>query len=150
MGEARRSTRSFEANATSSTTAGIISRQNPSFCLKRMETEEIYDVLMEQTGGGDEEFYEKYFNSYLNFHRPCGVPQEVINAKGKVKRIYRWYATPWEILRQLPGLAGHLKPDVTAQDLEGRARAKTDTEAATEMQTAKRKLFASFPQRRSA
>ena len=78
------------------------------------------------------------------------MPQEVINAKGKVKRIYRWYATPWETLRQLPGLAGHLKPDVTIQDLEGRARAKTDTATATEMQTAKRKLFASFTRRRSA
>jgi len=78
------------------------------------------------------------------------VPEEVANAKGKVKRVYRWYATPWEILRQLPGLAGHLKPDVTIQDLECRARAQTDTAAAKQMQAAKRKLFASFPQRRSA
>lgn len=32
-------------------------------------------------------------------------PESVIlisNSKGKVKRVYRWYATPWEILRQLP------------------------------------------------
>jgi transposase InsO family protein len=97
-----------------------------------------------------EEFYEKYFNPYLNFHRPCGVPQEVVNVKGKRKRIYPWYATPWEILRQLPGLAAHLKPDVTIQELECRAKAKTDTAAAQEMQIAKRKLFASFPRRRSA
>jgi len=97
-----------------------------------------------------EEFYERYFNPYLNFHRPCGVPEEVANAKGKVKRVYRWYATPWEILRQLPGLAGYLKPDVTIQDLERRARAQTDTAAARQMQAAKQKLFASFPRRRSA
>ena len=97
-----------------------------------------------------EEFYERFFNPYLNFHRPCGVPEEVADAKGKVKRVYRWYATPWEILRQLPGLAGYLKPDVTIQDLECRARAQTDTAAARQMQAAKRKLFASFPQRRSA
>ena len=95
-------------------------------------------------------FYEEHFNSYLNFHRPCGVPEETMNAKGKIKRVYRWYATPWEILRQLPGLARHLKPDVTVQMLDCLARAQTDTAAATEMQTAKRKLFASFPQRRSA
>jgi transposase InsO family protein len=97
-----------------------------------------------------ETFYENYFNPYLNFHRPCGVPEQVVNSKGKVKRVYRWYATPWEILRQLPAVAGHLKPDVTIQDLEREARAKTDTAAATEMQKAKQKLFASFPQRRSA
>ena len=42
----------------------------------------------------------------------------VVNAKGKSKRVYRWYATPWEILRQLPGLAGHLKEDITIEGLE--------------------------------
>ena len=97
-----------------------------------------------------EAFYQQYFNRYLNFHRPCGVPELVANAKGKVKRVYRWYATPWEILRQLPGLAGHLKPDVTIQDLERQARAKTDTTAAREMQAAKQKLFAGFLKRRTA
>ena len=97
-----------------------------------------------------EDFYEEYFNPYLNFHRPCGVPELVVNAKGKTKRAYRWYATPWEILRQLPGLAGHLKPDVMIQDLERQARAQTDTAAAMEMQKAKQKLFAGFRQRRSA
>jgi transposase InsO family protein len=96
------------------------------------------------------DFYETYFNPYLNFHRPCGVPKLVVNAKGKTQRVYRWYATPWEILRQLPGVAGHLKPDVTIQDLERQARAKTDTAAAEQMQEAKQTLFASFRQRRSA
>lgn len=64
-----------------------------------------------------EAFYEEYFNPYLNFHRPCGVPERVVNAKGKERRVYRWYATPWQILRQLPGLAEHLKPDITVADL---------------------------------
>lgn len=97
-----------------------------------------------------ETFYELHFNPYLNFHRPCGVPEQVVNAKGKVERVYRWYATPWEILRQLPGLAGHLKEDITVESLERLARAKGDTQAAVEMQEAKRKLFAGFQQRRSA
>ena len=30
-------------------------------------------------------FYEEHFNPYLNFHRPCGVPELVVNAKGKVQ-----------------------------------------------------------------
>ena len=97
-----------------------------------------------------EAFYEKYFNPYINFHRPCGVPEQVVNAKGKSKRVYRWYATPWEILRQLPGLAHHLKEDVTIQQLECKARRKTDTAAAEEMQKAKQSLFASFARTRSA
>jgi transposase InsO family protein len=95
-------------------------------------------------------FYQQHFNAYLNFHRPCGVPERVVSSKGKVKKIYRWYATPWEILRQLPGIAGYLKPGVTIQDLDRQARAKSDTEAATEMRAAKGKLFASFQRRRIA
>jgi len=95
-------------------------------------------------------FYLQYFNPYLNFHRPCGVPERVINAKGKEKKRYRWYATPWEILRQLPGVAGYLKGDLTTQEVEGWARRQTDMQAATAMQAAKRKLFASFPDRRTA
>ena len=67
-----------------------------------------------------------------------------------MRRIYRWYATPWEILRQLPGLAGHLKVDVMIADLEQQARAQTDTAAARDMQAAKQKLFASFRPRLSA
>ena len=78
------------------------------------------------------------------------MPEEVVNAKGKVKRVYRWYATPWEILRQLPGLAGHLKPEVTIEELERASRAQTDTQAAERMQQAKRKLFETFLRRRSA
>jgi hypothetical protein len=43
-------------------------------------------------------FFQEHLNPYLNIHRPCGVPELVVNAKGKEKRAYRWYATPWEIL----------------------------------------------------
>ena len=95
-------------------------------------------------------FYQEYFNPYLNFHRPCGVPEQIVNAKGKARRVYRWYATPWEILRQLPGLAGNLKEGVTIQQLETQARAQTDSQAAETMQKAKEKLFRSFHNRRVA
>jgi transposase InsO family protein len=97
-----------------------------------------------------EAFYERHFNLYLNFHRPCGVPEIRTTAKGKQRRVYRWYATPWEILRQLPELARHLKPDLTVADLERTAKIESDTEAARKMQEAKRKLFAGFQQNRSA
>jgi transposase InsO family protein len=90
------------------------------------------------------DFYQKHFNPYLNFHRPCGVPELVVNAKGKEKRVYRWYATPWEILRQLPDVARHLKAELTIAQLDQQAKANSDTQAAEEMQAAKRQLFASF------
>jgi transposase InsO family protein len=95
-------------------------------------------------------FYRQHFNPYLNFHRPCGVPEVVADAKGKQKRVYRWYATPWEILRQLPDLAAHLRPEFTVEQLAAQARQRSDTQAAQQMQEAKRKLFASLSRKRSA
>jgi transposase InsO family protein len=119
-----------------------------------------YGYIAAEHAAALQSFYLQYFNPYLNFHRPCGVPEGVINAKGKERKRYRWYATPWEILRQLPGVAGSrrwvwptvadLKGDLTIQELEGWARRQTDMQAATAMQAAKRKLFASFPERRTA
>ena len=32
------------------------------------------------------QFYRWHFNPYLNFHRPCGVPELVVDTKGKQKR----------------------------------------------------------------
>jgi len=125
---------------------GLVESKNGAVVRKHMG----YSHISASHAGEIEVFYEQYFNSYLNFHRPCGVPEEVANAKGKVKRVYRWYATPWEILRQLPDLARHLKGDVTIEELEQRARAQTDTAAAAEMQQAKQKLFANIQRRKTA
>lgn len=95
-------------------------------------------------------FYQEHFNPYLNYHRPCGVPEVVTNAKGKQRRVYRWYATPWEILRQVPDVAKHLKGDLTVEELNRRAARMSDTEAAQQMQQAKQLLFASFGRKRIA
>ena len=59
------------------------------------------------------EFYRNHFNPYLNFHRPCGVRKTKTDKNGKQKIVYKWYATPWEILRQLPDVTRRLKDDVT-------------------------------------
>jgi hypothetical protein len=64
--------------------------------------------------------------------------------------VYRWYATPWEILRQLPGWAGFLRPDLTVDQLAQTARAKSGTQSAVEMQAAKHKLFVRLHHKRSA
>ncbi len=93
-----------------------------------------------------EKFYQEHFNPYLNFHRPCGVPELMVNAKGKQRRIYRWYATPWEILRQLPDVARHVRREISLAELERRKRTK-HTHAAG-MQAAKRKLFGGIQRRR--
>ena len=125
---------------------GLVESKNGAVVRKHMGYTHIMAPHAAEIGA----FYERYFNPYLNFHRPCGVPKEEANAKGKVKRVYRWYATPWEILRQLPDLARHLKADVTIQDLERRAGVQSDTAAAAEMQQAKQKMLAGFQGRKSA
>lgn len=125
---------------------GLAEAKNGAVIRKHMG----YDHIAAPHAAAIAAFYQEHLNPYLNFHRPCGVPEWVVNAKGKSKRAYRWYATPWEILRQLPGLAGYLRPEVTIDDLERQARRQTDNAAAEQMQLAKRKLFAGFPARRSA
>jgi transposase InsO family protein len=125
---------------------GLVESKNGAVVRKHMGYGHIAAPHAEAIEG----FYEEHLNPYLNFHRPCGVPELVTDAKGKVKRVYRWYATPWEILRQLPGVAGYLKPEVTLASLEQGAKASSDTEAARKMQEAKRKLFAGMQQKRTA
>jgi len=46
--------------------------------------------------------------------------------------------------RRLPDLARQLKMDVTVAELDQQARAKTDMQAAQQMQQAKHKLFAAI------
>lgn len=97
-------------------------------------------------------FYQRHFNSYLNFHRPCGQPERIVDRRGKQKFVYRRYATPWEVLRKLsralPEGQSYLKPALSIQALDQLAQAHSDTTAARQMQEAKRKLFLGFRQER--
>jgi hypothetical protein len=123
---------------------GLAETKNGAVVRKHMG----YSYIAAPHAAAIEAFYEEHFNPYLNFHRPCGVPERVINAKGKEKRVYRWYATPWEVLRQLPDLARYLKEGITIRMLDQQSRVHTDLVAAEEMQKAKLKLFTAIQPRR--
>jgi len=125
---------------------GLVEAKNGAVIRKHMGYGHIESRHAEAIG----EFFEQHLNPYLNYHRPCGVPEVVTNAKGKQRRVYRWYATPWEILRQLPDLARYLRAGTTPADLEELAGAESDTAAARRMQEAKRKLFAEIQKKRTA
>lgn len=86
-------------------------------------------------------FYGEHMNSYVNFHRPCAVPELRHLGNGKIERIYRRWATPYELLQEVDGWQGHLRPGLTADQLRERADMESDTEAALAMQKAKRALF---------
>ena len=86
-------------------------------------------------------FYQEWFNQYLNYHRPCGFATVKTDAKGKAKKVYDVYVTPYERLKSLPRAKRILKRGVSFQQLDGIATAESDTQFAGKMQKAKQELF---------
>jgi hypothetical protein len=90
------------------------------------------------------EFYKSCFNAYLNFHRPCGFATTVLDKKGKEKKIYNTYLTPYQKLKSIKNAKQYLKPGITFKILDKVALEKSDNEFAEFMQQEKDKLFNSF------
>lgn len=129
-----------------STDNGLVESKNGAVIRKHIG----YGYIGAEHAGAMNEFFEQSFNPYLNLHRPCGVPEIVTDAKEKQKRIYRWYATPLEILRQLPDVARYMNAGQTLAGLQHRASQMSDTEAAGRMQRDKQLLFAGMQEKRTA
>ena len=89
-------------------------------------------------------FYREHMDEYLNFHRPCGFAREVIDNRGKVKKIYDVYLTPYEKLVLLPDWIKYLKTDVTVDDLEKDSGRQSDNDCGRKLQIARQKLFKNF------
>lgn len=127
---------------------GLVESKNGAVIRKHMG----YGYIAAVNAKDIHEFYRDHFNPYLNFHRPCGQPERMVDERGKEKHVYRRYATPWETLRALmsaaPDPAAYLRPEVSLQSLDRMARTHSDTECAKSMQEAKRKLFIGFRQER--
>lgn len=86
-------------------------------------------------------FYQNHFNPYLNYHRPCGFATDKISEKGKVKKVYAVYRTPFEALKSHPRASEFLKEGVTFEILEKISNKKSDNECAALMQKAKTEMF---------
>jgi transposase InsO family protein len=86
-------------------------------------------------------FHREHLNPYVNFHRPCAVPQVVVAPNGKRRRIYTRWATPFELLQEAPRCESVLRSGVTLLGLQQFAAQQSDTEAALELQRAKRQLM---------
>jgi len=87
------------------------------------------------------DFYIKYFNPYLNFHRPCGFATLKTDKKGKQKKVYNLYQTPYESLKKITGAGQFLKPGISFEKLDKIAEEYSDNEFATIMKKEKQKLF---------
>jgi len=67
----------------------------------------------------------------------------VIDAKGKHQKTYPYSAmmTPYDKLKSLPDAAQYLKPQMSFEQLDARAYAMSDNQAAEHLREVKRELF---------
>jgi hypothetical protein len=115
---------------------GLVECKNGAIIRKRMG----FTHIAAQHAEAVDQFHRQYLNPYIDFHRPCAVAGIVEEPNGKRRRVYRRWATPFEIFSQTPQRESLLQPGVKMADPERLAKARSDTEAAREMQQAKRQL----------
>lgn len=92
-------------------------------------------------------FYLDHLNEYLNFHRPCGFATTTVDERGKEKKVYKTWQTPYERLKSVKNWERHLKPGVTAENLAAIAMRRSDQDYARVMRQARNKLFAAICRR---
>jgi hypothetical protein len=86
-------------------------------------------------------FYREHFNEYLNFHRPCGFATVTVDEKGRRRKKYETYQTPYERLKSLENAGQYLREGLNFDALDKVAAQETDNESAASMQKAKGRLF---------
>jgi transposase InsO family protein len=88
-------------------------------------------------------FHRDHLNPYINFHRPCFFPVVSMDTKGKPRKRYPYEAmmTPYDKFTSLPNPKQYLKPGRTLQQLDDRAVAISDNEAAKHLNAAKLTLY---------
>jgi hypothetical protein len=122
---------------------GLVESKNAAIVRKHMG----FGHIAAQHAEAVDQFYRRYLNPYVNFHRPSAVAEIVEQPNGKRRRVYRKWATPFEIFRQAPQCESFLRPGLSMAELESFEQTQSDTEAAIEMQKAKRQLMAGIKKR---
>ena len=90
------------------------------------------------------EFYKKYFNVYVNYHRPSGFATDTADAKGKVRKKYDNYLMPYEKFLSLENPKRYLCGNITLDMIKDIAKEKSDNDYAALTQEEKSKLFKNF------
>jgi hypothetical protein len=94
------------------------------------------------------QFYTGFLNPYVNYHRPSAQAEIKIDDKGRKRRLYKLWQTPFEKLLSLDRPQQFLKPGLSLNALKRVAASISDTDAARRMQQAKDNMFEQI--RRSA
>ena len=88
-------------------------------------------------------FCRDHLNPYVNFHRPCLFAATITDAKGRQRKRYPYQLmmSPYEKLKSLDQAESFLKPGITFAQLDVRAGAMSDSEAAQRLNDARAVLF---------
>jgi len=86
-------------------------------------------------------YYRSFFNPYLNFHRPCGFPTIQVDEKGRKKKIYHSYLTPYEALKDITDVNNYLKAKQNFEKLDKIAYQYSDNEFAEILRKEEKELF---------
>lgn len=116
---------------------GLVESKNGAIVRKHMG----FVHIAAQHAEAVDRFHREYLNPYINFHRPCAIAETEEAPNGKRRRVYRKWATPFELFSQLPECESYLRTGVRLLELKRFAATQSDTEAAIAMQQAKRKLM---------
>ncbi len=86
------------------------------------------------------EFYKEWFNVYLNYHRVCGFATDYVDGKGKIKKKYDVYLTPYEKLKLIDDANQYLN-NTSFEELDKIAYAESDNDFAERMGKAINEMF---------
>ena len=112
-------------------------KQNGSVTRKNMGWEHISQGMCNEINS----YYKNFFNPYLNYHRPCGFPTIATDQKGKKRKVYNVYLTPYDALKRILGAKNFLKPQINFEKLDIIAYSHSDNDFAEVMRKEERKLF---------
>ena len=115
----------------------LVETKNGAVIRKNMGWQHINHNLVDKVN----DYYRNFFNPYLNFHRPCGFPTITIDEKGRKKRMYHNYLTPYDALKRIVGGHKFLKGNISFEKLDKIAYQYSDNEFAEIMEEEKQKLF---------
>lgn len=118
----------------------LVETKNGSVIRKNMG----WEYLAQETWGLINQYYESFFNPYLNYHRPClFVTKSIKDSKGRERRVYEEATIPYEKLKEVCQLKrkNFLKPGITFDRLDKIAYQYSDNEFARILREEERKLF---------
>ena len=116
---------------------GLVETKNGSIVRKHIGWGHIAPAHAEPIN----QFYTGFLNPYVNYHRPSAQAEVEIDDKGRKRRLYKKWQTPFEKLLSLDRPQQFLKPGLTINALKRVAASVSDTDAAKRMQKAKNNMF---------